>query len=203
MKTEELINFLNLKVASLGMTAQIEPLSLALINEAYVRFVSIMEGVSDQEEIDFSANEGEVAVPSYILKVKSAWNADGEKIEIVNRADTDSSVSETGTVEKLILGVKQGFALIEAVPEEDQTIYLDVDRLPKKSLNLSSSLSDVPAKYQMNVIDTVLSEMLFMKGDPRAAEYETRFVAQALDARRNKARLKSKPVRVVRYGGIL
>lgn len=209
MTTGELLNHLRLKLTVMGLPLLVDAPLISFINNAYVSFVSAMGGVPDEETLTVPANATEVAIPAYVLKIKSAQRADGDFVEVLNRADTRQKnfIGVPGELKYLIVGTKAGYAKVAYAPLVDTVITIDVDRLPKATLaNKTDQLPDVSATWQLDLLDSAVEQVMRMNPDPairnRALDFKATFLASAAMARKEKDRIKSKQVRTVRYGGL-
>jgi hypothetical protein len=210
MLVSDLLPHFRVKLVELGRPIPFEPLLISYLNNAYQLFVNGIEGVADELEVAVLANDVEIDLPSSILKIKSAQNAAGDFIEVINRGDTrvkGITFGTPGEIRYLLLGAKANAAKVADSPEADTTISLDVDRLPLTPLTLvTDNPVDVAAKWHLNLVDGALARALQGTPDPQlnrlAKEFESNFAYAINSARKEKSRAKSKITRTVRYGGI-
>jgi len=210
MTAGELLNHFNMKTSSMGLPRVLEGVALDYLNDAYRLFVAGIDGVPDEEEIALEIGETEIVLPPYVLKVRSAIRADGRFIKIVNRLDTETTTavvdSGLGAIKYFMLGAKQGVMRVVESPIAAETVLLDVDRLPRALLTATSALSDIAELRQLGLADKMVAHAMMLNPDPKirsqADGFELRFTAGIIGARKEKSRVKSKPARLMAYGGI-
>jgi len=208
MTAGELLNHLNLKTASIGLPQLVNAVSMVYLNAAYKAFVTGIGGVYDEITINLVATEVNVILPSYVLKVKAARDADGDFVKVYNRGDTEKleTLPANGTLRYLLIGVKPGLIRVVDTPVANTTITLDVDRAPIASLVAADEASDVALRWQIDMLDYAVAHNAMLSPDPKiraqAGAFEARFNLNVTTARRERIREKSKPTRVVAYGGL-
>lgn len=212
MNAGDLLNHLRGRLVSVGATVPPEFVLFFHLDNAYRSFVAAIEGVPDEIEVDVDANSNEVELPEYILKIKSVQRPDRRFVEVISRADSrinlfDSKAAIPGEIEMLLLGARPNFGQVACRPIVTTTLFLDVDRLPKVTLQKKTdALSDVSLLWQQNLLDDAVAQILKTSRDAnlraQASGYEAVFRDACAAARREKARAKSKAARVVAYGGL-
>jgi hypothetical protein len=206
---QQLLNLLNGRIAAMGMPRFIDEALIPMLDNAYKQFVNLQGGVSDVEEFEFFTGENELPLPSYVMRLKGVRLADNTEVKILNRADTINAPTPPadGKIHYMLTGVKYGYVSIVNTPLEPVVLYVDVERLPKKSLEKASDVpSDIAETWQNTLTDSALAEIMQLSPNQnvraQSKEYEARFRDAAFSAKRDKALIKSKPVRSVQYGGI-
>lgn len=204
MLVSDLLPHFRVKLVEMGRAIPFEQLLISYLNNAYQLFVNGIEGVPDELEVAVVAADIEIDLPPGILKIKSAQNAAGDDIAVINRGDTRTKRITFGTpgeIRYLMLGTKPNTAKVADSPVANTTILLDVDRLPLTPLTLGAdSLDDVADVWGLSLVDGALARAL--QGTPLAKEFEGNFAYAIDSARKEKSRAKSKITRTVRYGGI-
>lgn len=212
MNVGDLLNHVRMRLVKLGLSIPFESLLISYLDNAYKSFVNGMQGVPDEETVNLLVGDTELVLPGYVLKVKSAERSDGETVEVVNRSDTRNSqkhidFTRQGDVRYLMIGTKPNIAKVAYIPQVNTTLHLDVDRLPKTSLNdKNDAVDDVGDVWQLSLVDGVMAMLLKNELDPVLAKkgesFEADFTVAFTKARSEKTRAKSKVTRVVSYGGL-
>lgn len=194
-----------------GMPAHVDEVLTSYLRNAYQAFVSDIDGVPDEEEIDVSIGDDEITLPSYVLKIKSAQLSDGTFLTVLNRSDArnknlNARVGTPGELRYLIIGSTPNLARLAGQPVKADTITLDVDRLPKQKLAIGTTeIPDVSDVYQLDVVAYALAQIMLLNYDARinqmAQQQFAKYQAAVSDARKAKARAASKKTRIVNYGG--
>lgn len=212
MNVGELLDHLRARLLTVGAPQLPNKILIGHINNAYREFVAGMEGVPDEIEVHLVEGTSEAELDRNVLKIKSAANAQGQPIRVVNRGDTEYSESakymdKPGEVRVLLIGHKQNTFKVGGVPVEGTTIRLDVDRLPKAPLTLvENEPVDIQDTFHLDMLEGAVYRIARMSSAPevRAAADEALmlFTTAYTKARSAKIRVASKPVRTVAYGGL-
>jgi hypothetical protein len=204
---QQLLNLLNGATAGMELPRLIDMHQIPFLDNAYKQFINQIDGVPDEEELSFMPGDTEIALPSYVMRVKHAMLSDGRTLKILNRSDARGLNVQTGEIKGLILGVKTGYAKVFDIPDVDTTVLLDVDRMPKQSLeDYEDEPSDIADRWHNSLVDFATAQVMRLSPNPNvrsaADRYEQRFDQAAFAAKRDKALAKSKQFRAVHYGGI-
>lgn len=213
MTVGDLLKHLRMRLTALGVAIPFEPVLIAYIDDAYRAFVNGMDGVADEITLTVPAGSIEIALPTYILRIKSAQrNSDAADVEVINRADTRNkelkiAFGTPGPIKYLMIGTKPNVAKVAFSPETNTDITLDVDRLPVAPLTTAAdTLDDVPSSWHLRMLDHAVAAALFNSTNEalrrKVGDYISMFESSVARARREKGRAKSKMMRVVNYGGL-
>lgn len=212
MNVGELLDHLRARLLTIGAPQLPNKILIGHINNAYREFVAGMEGVPDEIEVELTEGVSEAELDRNVLKIKSAANAAGRTIRVVNRGDTEyadsaSYMDKPGEVRVLLIGHKQNTFKVGGVPMTNTTIRLDVDRLPLAPLVLvTDDPSDIRDTYHLDMLEGAVYRIARMSSAPEvkaaADDAYMLFSAAFTKARAAKSRVASKSVRTVAYGGL-
>lgn len=212
MNVGELLDHLRARLLTIGAPQLPNKILIGHINNAYREFVAGMEGVPDEVEVELAEGVSEAELDRNVLKIKSAANAAGRTIRVVNRGDTEyadsaSYMDKPGEVRVLLIGHKQNTFKVGGVPMADTTIRLDVDRLPLVALEqITDEPTDVRDTFHLEMLEGAVYRIARMSNAAEvkmaADDAYVLFTAAFTKARSAKSRAASKTVRTVNYGGL-
>lgn len=180
----------------------------AYLNDAYFRFVSLAGNIDDVIEVNVTAGEAEVDIPAWVLKVKRA-ELGGDELVILNRSDLSAKgLSPASECRAVVLGDSRYKAYIYGTPKVSGEMSVWVLRSVKSAMFYPGDVPvDMEPEYHTALVDFAVSSLLKTQPgdlnrvslirDRAAAFYDA--VAQVKAVRE---RQRSKPLRIVRYGGI-
>ena len=195
------------------------------LNEAYTAFVGKIGGVADistEEVVEVPVVTGEAFVDLHpsILRITFARTASNKReVSIVNYTDLlkllrssdygrgTIDLDATGEVDYLVVGEQRGKARLISVPVGDDTLQLNVYRMPLKALaSDSDTLTDVDREHH-NALIYWMRHLAYNKADadtfngPLSDRFKMMFLEYCREAKAEWERYKTKPVRAVSYGG--
>lgn len=176
---------------------------LSYLDDAQKKFCQLTGGIADATTkgvaiLTARANRTMLPLHPRVLKVRAAFNAAGQALQILNFEDLefkpgnkDLYSTETGEVAALVLGMTEDQIRLIKVPGEDTTINLITYRLPLEDVTASGQDLEIADQHHPALLFWMRHRAHLKNGeetfDPRRAEdFRQRFVAycgQASDER--------------------
>lgn len=209
MNLGQIITLSRTQLTTLGFEeVTIDSILAQYVNDGYRRFVSETGNIDDVIQVDVNSGESEIEFPQYVLKIKRI-ELEGKKLDIVNRPEFDRlKVSPDAAPKVFVLGDSRYKGKVYGTPKASGEADLWVQRgVIKELVRESDSPVDMEPDYHMALVDFTVSALLRTQpGDlnrvslirDRAAEFAH---AVALCKSRRECQ-RSKPARVVAYGGL-
>lgn len=202
-----------------------DPEVYRFMNSAYRQFVRLTKGVadfttSDVCEVAFSAGDQFIDLHPSILRItRASLASDGREVRVKNINDMNSVVGEadygqrpgidmnaSGYVKYLVIGEQRDVGRLVYVPDTDDTLKLNVYRLPLKTIiDENSKLDDIEEDHH-EYLSLWMQHRAYSKHDadaydPRLADKrKEEFLIYCDEVVKQWERYKTK-VRVVGYGG--
>ena len=184
------------------------------LDQAQVEFTELVDVLYSEEETDYSANDEWVAIPSYVTRLRGAYDPANEKdlaLENYERfKETMPSTSwrkdKAAFPSALITDLSPNHARAYPVPETNGTLVLDVYRNPKTRVADGAEL-EVKDRQQQLAILLFARAVAYRKHDSEAYDarqadlLENKFYDLAAEFKRRAARKRRRTVAVM-YGGI-
>lgn len=193
---------------------------LTYLNDSYVMFVRFLGGVADSTSaatsIAVSINQKSIVFDTSIIRVVRAFrNSDGKELSVIENTDIplvrDSMGKlcllqigvQTGPVEFIVIGAGQNSAEIHPVPLVDDTIKMQIRRIPLKPLSLTAGASvevspvDLRQEHHLHLIGW-MKAMAYRKHDaetldlPKAQENEDKFLRYCAQSVHEQERMRRK-----------
>jgi hypothetical protein len=185
------------------------------LNEAYFTFVRLTGGIADfgSEIHPWATAElvpGEAFSPLHpsILRIVSARLRDARrKLTIVNGANVELLDNQSGRVREMVLGLRKNLARWIKVPEQADTVDLEVYRLPLMSIVCEDQeLSEVEPIHHNALLDW-MKHLAYGKQDADTFDEKASLRSKAMFEEycaRAKAEGERRPyhTRAIRYGGL-
>ena len=216
MTAAELRALLESEFIHLGTEMLVDTEYWAYINDAYLMFARLTEGISDftshVTEVDVYPGEEVVELHPSILRVLKAYrNSDKTELKVINTAELGFEgvpfSSSAGEIECLLLGAGEHTARVSPVSKNAETVRLFVKRLPLNRIkNGDDKPSEIDEHHHIHLLNWVRHLIHKRPGtrfyDPNlASAYFSTFSDYCRYVRGEKSAAKHKP-RSVRYGGI-
>jgi hypothetical protein len=186
------------------------------MDDAQKMFCRLTGGIGDATSnlcsVDISAGEDLTTFDPRILKIRRMQrDSDSEKIEIINFEDLDALRlkldSQTGPVDRAIIGMEPYSIRWMKIPVVDDTASLIVYRLPLRTISPTvRSLLEIPEQHQRHLM-LWMKSLAYAKQDSdtldktKAEKNETLFRNYCAAAKAEAERLRHTP-RTVVYGGL-
>jgi hypothetical protein len=187
-------------------------------------FVRLLGGVSDYSSdacsVPVATGEAIAEIDSSILRIRQATLSNGREVKIINAQDASHLNDEdfgvlrrlnmtdtVGPVRYMIIGLEPDTVRWVNIPDQDDTVSLLIERLPRDVLTeSSSSIDDVKPHHHLHFLKW-MKHLAYNKHDAetfnktKSEEMKVAFFDYCALARREKEVAKHK-TRVVAYGGI-
>ena len=195
-----------------------------IANEAYRAFVRQIGGIADFTSALASVNivtgEKVASISPLILRIdRMNRRSDNGLIKVINHTDLGNiSVQDyghfvpltmddrTGAVHYAVIGMEKNKVRWISVPAADDIVDMLIYRLPVTVINGDGiALDEVEELHHFSLLDkmyAVASAMPIIGNAGAAESYDAKFRGYCATVRAELARVKSKVVREVRYGGL-
>ena len=194
------------------------------MNAAYKQFVRLTVGIadftSDATTIDVIAAEATAEIHPSILRVMDAYKSDGSELIVANITDKDFMITSDygfirrlmmdatpGPVRYMVIGAERGKVKWVQVPLTNDTVSLNVYRLPLVDVaDENHPLDEVDELHHIALMDW-MSHLAYLKDDAetfdktKSAEAAATFRTYCSQVKDEWERYKHKN-RTVAYGGI-
>lgn len=190
------------------------------LDEAEDEFADLVDAIPDTLEIPHTGGDATVEMPSYITRVRGAYDEEGRDIQLFNDEEWNDALytsdygwtarktqwrMDTGKVTSLITDTVKDEARLYPIPETSGTLYLRVYRRPLLSLADRGAFEITDRAHQRCLLLKTRS-LGYMKHDsdvydPKKAESldaQFRMEASKFAARITRSRRRA---RLVEYGG--
>lgn len=196
----------------------------AYMNDAYYMFVRLLGGISDYSSdacyVPVIIGQAVAEIDPSILRIRQATLSNGRDVRIINAQDTThlndedfgvlrrlNMTDSTGAVRYMVIGLEPDNVRWVNIPDQNDTVNLLIERLPRAPLtDNSSSIDDVKPHHHIHFLKW-MKHLAYNKHDAetfnktKSEEMKIAFYEYCDLARREKEVAKHKP-RVVAYGGI-
>lgn len=195
------------------------------LNEAHDVFIRLIGGIADSSSpltvIKYKAGDMEVKYDERILRIKSARDANNNRITIQNyesfvegypnddysnMVNADINDGLTGTIRYLLTDVEDDKMRLYPIPDANGTLYLRVYRTAINEIENSRSEFEIPTRHHLHLLSWVKYRAMnkqdaetFELGN--AEDFKREFIEYVTIAAREKSSREDRK-RVVRYGGL-